>query len=154
MANENPKKILPAAPIAASPAPEKAPVVPAAGTLPPTSITAAPAKGKSVTIAAVVGATYGVAVAVPNGAGAPGTSATVVLPYRVPAWMGKEGSAVSVKVASVAPNWLGMNSLPLMCTVYHSTEGSVVVQREPAGCKVNAYPNGLSGSGLWVEEMR
>lgn len=131
-----------------------APVAPAgnapATTLAPTAVHAAPSKGKGVATTAVVGNTYGIAVAVPNGAGAPGAPATVVLPYAIPGWAGAPGASVACTLASVAPNWLGTNGLPLLCTVYASAHGSVVVQRNGNGVKVNAYPANMANCGLAV----
>jgi hypothetical protein len=128
---------------------------PAAGTLPAANVTHAPAKGRTATLAGVVGGTYGVAVAPPNGPGAPsgGTTGPVVLPYKVPAWAGAPGAPCTITVASTAPNWLGCNGLPLLCTVYHSPAGVVVVQRHAGGCKVNAYPAGMAGTGIAVVGM-
>lgn len=138
------------APVATTTTAPKAPklAAPAAATLPPANVVAAPAKGRTVTVAAVVGGSYAVQCAAPNGSGAPGQPATVTLPYSVPPWAGATGAPVTLAVCSVAPNWLGTNGLPLLATAYASAGGTVVVQRHPGGCKVTAYPAGMAGCGL------
>ena len=110
--------------------------------LPAAAVVAAPAKGRTTTMAGAVGATYGIACTMPAtaGTGAAGAAATVVLPYSLPAWAGKPGAPVTVVVASTAPNWLGRNGHPLRCTVYASPAGCVVVQPHTKGVQVNAYP--------------
>ena len=110
--------------------------------LAPATVVPCPAKGRTATMAGVVGGTYGVSCPLPARA------ATVVLPFQLPSWAGQAGAPVTVVVASMAPNWLGRNGYPLRCTVFTSPHGAVVVQPHNRGVQVNAYPNGLPGCGI------
>ena len=122
---------------------------PTAKTLASASIVAAPAQGRTIKMAGIVGETYGIAVTVPGGT----ENVTKVLPFLVSEMFGKAGSPVQIIVASVAPNWLGMNGRRLKACICHSPDGSVAVQRHQNGVQVNAYPEALRETALRVEEL-